>query len=73
MDSTIVTILFTECYIDDIFIGSKGSLEEYKDIVNQVLFFLDSRNCAIEWFKRQFFKEKIEWLGHNITNSGIFL
>ena len=46
MDSTIGTIPFTTCYIDDILIVFKGFLKEQTDIVNRVLSNLDNQNFA---------------------------
>ena len=37
MDSLLKDILFTNCYIDDILIASKGSLNEHKAILTNIL------------------------------------
>ena len=37
MDTIIGSAPFIKCYIEDILIGSKGSLKECKDIVNHVI------------------------------------
>ena len=50
MDSLFKNILFTNCYIDDILIASKGSLNEHKAIN-----ILDNKNMSVKWEKCAFF------------------
>ena len=47
MDSLLKNIPFTNCYIDDILVASRGSLEEHKSIVYKVLSILDKNNLAV--------------------------
>ena len=70
MDSLLKGIPFTNCYIDDILIASKGSLNEDKAILSKILNILDNKNMAVKWEKCAFFQKKIEWLGFKIPNSG---
>ena len=71
MDSLLKDIPFTNCYIDDILIASKGSLNEHKAIITKILNILDSKNMAVKWEKCAFFQKEIEWLGFKISNSGV--
>ena len=70
MDSFMKDITFTNCYIDDILIASKGSLNEHKAILTNILNILDNKNMAVKWEKCAFFRNEIEWLGFKISNSG---
>ena len=51
MDSSLGTIPFTNCYLDDILIASKGSFLDHKNIVFKILSFLDDYNFAVKWSK----------------------
>ena len=71
MDSTLGSIPFTNCYLDDILIASKGTFLDYKDIVLKILSTLDEYNFAVKWSKCKLFQKEIEWLGFKISKSGI--
>ena len=71
MDSLLKDVPFTNCYIDDILIASKGSLNEHKAIPTNNLNILDNKNMAVKWEKCAFFQKEIEWLGFKISNSGV--
>ena len=71
MDSLLKNIPFTNCYIDDILVASRGSLEEHKAIVYKILSILDKINMAVKWGKCAVFKSKIEWLGFRISGDGV--
>ena len=71
MDSLLKNIPFTNCYIDDILVASRGSLEEHKSIVYKILPILDKNNMAVKWGKCAFFKSDIEWLGFKISGDGV--
>ena len=58
MDSLLKDIPFTNCYIDDILIASKGSLNEHKAILTNILNILDNKNMAVKWEKCAFFQKK---------------
>ena len=73
MDSLLKNIPFTNCYIDDILVASRGSLEEHKSIVYKILSILDKNNMAVKWGKCAFFKSDIEWLGFKISGDGVRL
>ena len=57
--------------MDDILIVSKGRIEKHLDLVRKCLIKLDQENLRINLAKCHFAKDKIEWLGHNITQTGI--
>ena len=71
MDSLLKDIPFTNCYIDDILIASKGSLNEHKAILTNILNILDNKNMSVKWEKCAFFKKETEWLGFKISKSGV--
>ena len=71
MDSLLKNIPFTNCYLDDILVASRGSLEEHKTIVYKILTILDKNNMAVKWGKCAFFKSDIEWLGFKIFGNGV--
>ena len=71
MDSLLKDIPFTNCYIDDILIASKGSLNEHKAILSKILKILDNKNMALKWEKCAFFQKETEWLGFKISNLGV--
>ena len=71
MDSTLGNIPFTNCYLDDILVASKGSFIGLKKIAYKILSTLDSYNFAVKWSKCRFFQKEIEWLGFKISKSGI--
>ena len=60
MNSLIKDIPFTNCYIHDILIASKGSLNEDKAILSKLLNILDKKNMAVKWEKCAFFQKEIE-------------
>ena len=55
MDSLLKEIAFTNCYIDDILIASRGSFNEHKAILTKILNILDNKNMAVKWDKCAFF------------------
>ena len=71
MDSTLGSIPFTNCYLDDILIASKGTFLDHKNIVLKILSTLDEYNFAVKWSKCKCFQKEIEWLGFKISISGI--
>ena len=60
MDFLLKNIPFTKCYLGDILVASKRSLEEHKSIVYKGLTILDKNNMAVKWGKCAFFKPEIE-------------
>ena len=57
MNSLLKVIPFTNCYIDDILIASKGSLNEHKAILSNFLNILDNKNMSVKWEKSAFSKK----------------
>ena len=54
MDSLLKNFPFTNYYIDDILVASRGSMEEHKSIVYRILSILDKNNRAVKWEMRIF-------------------
>ena len=61
----------TFCFLDNILVVSRGGIEKHLDLVRKCLIKLDQGNLQINLAKCHFAKEKIEWLGHNITQSSV--
>ena len=61
----------TLCFLDEILIVSRVGIEKHLDLVRKCLIKLDQENLRINLAKCHLAKEKIEWLGHNITQSGV--
>ena len=62
MDSTLGNIAFTNCYLDDILMASKGTFLEQKNIVLKILSTLNEYNFAVKWSKCKLFEKDIKWL-----------
>ena len=71
IDCTLAGLDNTFCFLDDILIVNRGRIEKHLDLVRKCLIKLDQENLRINLAKCHFAKEKIEWLGHNITQSGV--
>ena len=70
MDYRLIGLKNTFCILDDILIVSKGSEEDHFKLVLDCLKKLDADNLRINLPKCHFAKQKISWLGYNITQSG---
>ena len=68
---TLIGLKNTFCFLDDILIVSKGSEDDHLQLVLDCLKKLDADNLRINLPKCHFAKQKISWLGYNITQSGI--
>ena len=71
MDYTLIGLKHTYCFLDDILIVSKRSLEEHKSYVMKCLKRLDDENRRINLPKCHFGKLEIDWLGYHISQLGI--
>ena len=71
IDCTLAGLDNTFCFLDDILIVGRGGIEKHLDLVRKCLIKLDQENLRINLPKCHFAKEKVESLGHNITQSGI--
>ena len=71
MPNELGSIPFTNCYLDDILIASKGTFLDHKKIVLKVLSTLEEYNFAVKWTKCKLFQKEIEWLGFKISKTGI--
>ena len=69
MDSLLKNITFTNCYIDDILVASRGSLKDHKSKLYKIISILDKNNMAVKWGKCAVFKSDIEWLGFKIGDG----
>ena len=71
VDYTLISLKNTYCFLDDILIVSKGSLEEHKSYVMNCLKRFDDENFRINLPKCHFGKLEIDWLGYHFSQSGI--
>ena len=71
IDCTLAGLDNTFCFLDDVLIVSRGGIGKHLDLVRKCLIKLDQENLRINLAKCHFAKEKIEWLGHKITQSGV--
>ena len=71
MDSTLGSLPFTNCYLDDILIASKRTFSDHKNIVLKILSTLDEYNFEVKWTKCKFFQKETEWLGFKISKTAI--
>ena len=71
IDCTLAGLNNTFCFLDDILIVSRGGKEQHLVLVRKSLTKLDQKNLRINLAKCHFAKDKIEWLGHSITQTGI--
>ena len=69
MDYTLIGLKNTYCFLDDVLVVSKISMEEHKNYVMNCLKRLD--DLRINLAKCHFGKLEIDWLGYHISQSGI--
>ena len=58
-------------WLDDIIVVTKGSKEQHKNELIDVLTRLENAGYRLSKNKSQFFKTEIEWIGHKIDQNGI--
>ena len=71
IDCTLAGLNNTFCFLNHILIVSRGRIENHLDRVQKCLIKLDQENLRINLAKCHFAKDKIEWLAHSITQTGI--
>ena len=71
IDCTLAGLNNTFCFLDNVLIVSRGGIEKHLDLVRKCLMRLDQENLRINLAKCHFAKDKIEWIGHSITQTGI--
>ena len=71
IDCTLAGLNNTFCFLDDILIVSRSGIEQHLDLFRKCLMKLDQENLQINLAKVHFAKDKIEWLGHSIIQTGI--
>ena len=58
-------------WLDDIIVVTKGSKEQHKKELAEVLTKLENAGYRLSEKKSEFFKKEIEWIGHKIDQNGI--
>ena len=71
IDCTLAGLNNTFCFLDDILIVSRGGIEQHLNFVRKCFIKLDQENLRINLAQCHFAKDKIEWLGHSITQTDI--
>ena len=71
MDYTLIGLKNTLFFLEDILIVNKGSEDDHFQLVLDCLKKLDADNLRINLPKCHIAKQKISWLGYNITQSEI--
>ena len=71
MDLTLVTIDCTIVYIDDVLTITRGNKDVHMQKVREVMQTLDKANLQLQVDKCNIACKKIEWLGYELTRSGI--
>ena len=69
IDCTLAGLDNTFCFLDDILIVSRGGIEKHLDLVLKRLIKSDQENLRINLAKCNFAKDKIKWVGQNITQT----
>ena len=71
MDYTLIGLKNTYCFLDDILIVSKGSVEEHKHYLLNWLKRLFEENFTINLPTCHFSKLEIDWLGNHLQQPGV--
>ena len=71
MDYTLIGLKNTYCFLDDILVVSKGSMEDHKRYIMSCLRRLGDVNLRINSPKCHFAKLEIDWLGYHFSQSDI--
>ena len=58
-------------WLDDLIVITKGSKEQHKKELTDVLTRLENAGYRMSEGKSEFFKPEIEWIGHKIDQNGI--
>ena len=62
---------FVRCYLDDVLIVTKGTWDEHLQAVREVLECMNEKGLKINAMKSFFGKDRIEYLGYDISQEGI--
>ena len=71
MDRTLIGLLNTFCYLDDVLVCSVGTLEEHNRLVEEALRRLLNEGFSLKLSKCEFSVNEIEWLGYKISKEGV--
>ena len=70
MDNTLQGLSGVICFLDDILIVSKGSVEDHNILVDKVISRLDEEGFALKLSKCDFSMNQLSWLGYDIDSEG---
>ena len=70
MDNTLQGLSGVFCFLDDILIVSKGSVEDHNILVDKVISLLDEKGFSLKLSKCEFSLNQLSWLGYDIDSEG---
>ena len=70
MDNTLQGLSGVFCFLDDILVVSKGSVEDHNILVDKVISRLDDEGFALKLSKCDFSLNQLSWLGYDIDSEG---
>ena len=70
IDKTLKVISSKLAFLDDVLVITKGTIQEHERELDKILKIFDYKGLAISLQKCEFAKNKTEWLGFTITQSG---
>ena len=70
MDNTLQGLSGVFCFLDDILIVSKGSVEDHTILVDKVISRMDEEGFALKFSKCEFSLNQLSWLGYDIDSEG---
>ena len=71
MDRTLLNVLNTFCFLDDILIVTVGSVAKHNEMVEEVMKLIDAEGFSLKLKKCDFSVKEIEWLGYEINAIGV--
>ena len=71
MDRTLLNVLNTFCFLDDILIVTVGSVAKHNEMVEEVMKLVDAQGFSLKLKKCDFSVKEIEWLGYEINATGV--
>ena len=70
MDRTLMNLLNTFCFLDDVLICSVGSIVEHNQLVEKVLKRVDEEGFSLKLSKCEFSVKETVWLGYELDRTG---
>ena len=71
MDATLLNLLNTFCFLDDVLIVSVGSITDHNKLVEEAMKRIEAEGFSLKAKKCEFSVHEIDWLGYTISKSGV--